>query len=109
MMYAPRDVNQVFQNRGIESRLRELFRLADQQGATIHVNVKTTSYPLNTWRGHQILQDASYHFEVSLLSGETVTIGEVDIHVPPPTSSGTASGMAIVSVTSGSQGIWSLQ
>jgi hypothetical protein len=109
MMYAPRDVNQVLQNRAIESRLRDLFRLADQQGATIRVRVQVTSHPLTTWRGHHLLKDASYHFEVSLPNGKTVPIGEVDIHVPPPTSSGTASGMPTVNVRGGSQGIWSLQ
>jgi hypothetical protein len=109
MMHAPRDVNQVFQNQSIESRLRELFRLAEQEGGTIHVSVKTTSHPVSTWRGHQMLKDASYHFEVSLPGGETVTIGEVNIHVPPPTAQGAASGTTTVTVTGGSQGTWSLQ
>ena len=109
MMYAPRDVNQLFQNQDIESRLRELFRLAEQEGATIHVSVKTTSHPLNTWRGHHMLKDASYHFEVSFPDGPSVTIGEVDIHVPPPTARGTASGTATVGVTGGSNGTWSLK
>lgn len=109
MMYAPRDVNQVFQNQGIESRLRELYRLADQQGATIHVSVKTTSHPLNTWRGHHMLKDASYRFEVSMPNGPRLTIGEVDIHVPPPTAQGTASGTATVSVTGGLSSTWSLK
>lgn len=109
MMYAPKAVNQDYQNKDIESRLRELRMLAAREGGTIRLTVRTESHPLNTWHGHHLLKQASYHFEVDLPGGQSVTIGQVDIHVPPPTASGRASGKPTVEVTGGSQAIWSLK
>ena len=109
MMYAPTEVNQVLQNRTIEDRLRELHKLARREGATIEVTARATSHPLQTWRGHEMLKDVSYRFDVRFTDGSTYRIGEVDISVPPPTSSGTSSGRFTYKVRGGSLGVWSLK
>jgi hypothetical protein len=104
MMYAPQEVNRVLQRHGIESRLYELRALARTRGATIQVRAQATSYPLRTWRGHQMLKSAHYHFEVRYPDGTREVIGEVDIQVPRPSSSGQPS----IDVTGGSAQVWSL-
>lgn len=103
MMYAPREVNRIFQNAGIESRLRELQGLAARNNATIQVTAQAESHPLED--GHDLLRQASYRFEVRLPTGTTHTIGEVDIWVPAPG----AAGKVTVEVTGGSAAVWSLQ
>jgi hypothetical protein len=110
MMYAPREVNQAFQNHGIESRLRELQGLASREGATIRVTARAEGHPLaaargQRWFGHETLGHASYRFEVRFADGRTRIVGEVDISVPPPGSR----GRVTVEVTGGSAGVWSLQ
>lgn len=105
LMYAPKEVNQAFQNHGVESRLRELQTLAAHQGATISVITRAEGHPLQAWKGHDLLSHASYRFEVRLARGETRIIGEVDIRVPGPSSA----GGVIVEVTGGSAEVWSLR
>ena len=104
MMYAPREMNQVFQNRFIESRLRELHTLARRQGATIKLTASAKSYPLKTWRGHEMLKEVSYDFQVRLADGTTLQIGRVEITVPPPRST----DRFTVQVSPGSAAVWSL-
>jgi hypothetical protein len=105
MMYAPREVNQAFQNHGIESRLRELETIARDSGAKIEVTARAESYPRDAWRGHEMLQHAAYSFQARLPDGTVKQIGEVDIWVPRPGTSGSVT----VDVTGGSAGVWSLQ
>ena len=111
MMLAPREVNQAFQNHGIESRLRELQTQARAQGGTILVFATAEGHPLGTppARGEDMLSHASYRFELSVPNQEPVRIGEVDIWVPPPGASGSPSGQVKVEITGGSSGLWSLK
>lgn len=111
MMLAPTEVNQAFQNHGIESRLRELQAQAAQQGGTIQVFATAEGHPLGTppARSEDLLSHASYRFELTLPGQDPVRVGEVDIWVPPPAPSGTAGGQVKVEVTGGSSGLWSLK
>lgn len=84
MMYAPRAVNQEWQNRGIEQRLRDLQTLAGPRGAGIELTAKASAHPLGTWRGHQLLKEASYNFSSRLAGHAAVWVGRVEILVGPP-------------------------
>src|SRR5512143_159590 len=84
MMYAPRAVNQEWQNRGIEQRLRDLQTLAGPRGAGIELTAKAAAHPLGTWRGHQLLKEASYNFSSRLAGHAAVWVGRVEILVGPP-------------------------
>ncbi len=105
LMYAPQEVNQAFQNHGVESRLRELESLARSQGVTIEVSARATSFDREVGHGHDVLKEASYHFEARMPDGSSKVIGEVDITAPRPGSG----GHATVEVTGGSSGLWSLK
>lgn len=111
MMLAPTEVNQAFQNHGIESRLRELQAEARKQGGTIQVFASAEGHPLGTppARAEDLLSHASYRFELTLPGQEPVRVGEVDIWVPAPSPSGTSGGQVKVEVTGGSSGLWSLK
>ncbi|HVO10993.1 MAG TPA: polymorphic toxin type 4 domain-containing protein [Vicinamibacteria bacterium] len=105
LMYASQEVNQALQNHGIESRLRELESLARGQGVTIEVSARATSFDREVGHGHDVLKEASYHFEARMPDGSSEVIGEVDITAPHPGGG----GHATVEVTGGSSGIWSLK
>jgi hypothetical protein len=92
-------------SRFIESRLRELQTLAHRESATIELTARAESYPLRTWRGHQLLKEVHYEFSVRRLDGSTNLIGMVDISVPPPGSS----SQITFGVKGGAAGPWSLQ
>ena len=55
MMYAPKEVNRILQNEGIEGRLREYVKVS---GGTLVLQATAESYPRNTWRGHDVLKEA---------------------------------------------------
>ncbi|MGH9870392.1 MAG: polymorphic toxin type 4 domain-containing protein [Candidatus Polarisedimenticolia bacterium] len=105
IMYAPREVNQVFQSRTAEARLRELRDLASNEGATIVLTASAESYPRATWRGHELLKEVSYEFRVRYSDGSTATIGRIDISVPPP---GSTTG-PMIDVSGGAIEVWSLR
>jgi hypothetical protein len=104
IMYAPREVNQKWQNHGIESRLRELRDLASEEGCTIELIVRAKSYPRNIWYGHEMLKEVSYRFRVRYSDGSTEPVARVDISVPPPKSRDEVT----MDVISGSASPWSL-
>jgi hypothetical protein len=95
-------VNQVFQNRSVEQRLRELRALADKEGATIELNVQAETYP--PVKGRYALKEASYRFDVRYADGTRARISQVDISVPPHGSGGEVE----VKVIPGAAGVWSL-
>jgi Bacterial toxin 4 len=84
MMYAPRAVNQEWQNRGIEQRLRDLQTLAGPRGVSIELVAKASAFPIQTWRGHQLLKEASYVFSSRVPGRPAVWMGRVEILVGPP-------------------------
>lgn len=84
MMYAPRVVNQEWQNRGIEERLRDLQTLAGPRGVTIELTAKSRAHPIRTWRGHQLLREASYTFSGREAGRPAVWMGRVEILVGTP-------------------------
>jgi hypothetical protein len=104
IMYAPRKVNQELLNRGIEGRLRELQKIAENEGKTIELIATAESYPLKTWRGHEILKEVKYEFQVRFPDGKSLKIGRVEINVPPPGSSAKHE----IKVIGGSSGVFSL-
>jgi hypothetical protein len=112
MMYAPKEVNQIWQNKKIETRLRQLRDLAASEGATIQLSASAESYPLETWRGHQILKEVTYHFEIKFSDGRpSELIAEVNIEIPSPkmeNGKGKVSGKPIPSVRGGSAVDWVL-
>lgn len=104
MMYAPRDVNQFLQNRGIEDRLRELHALANRERATIQLMARAESHPPRTPPiGHQLLKEVHYDFSVRLHDGHVLSGGRIDIIVPPP-----GGGRPQIHGYPGSAGPWSL-
>ncbi len=105
MMYAPREMNQEFQNRFVESRLREMQSLAQKQGATIELTARCESYSLRTGGPHELLKEASYDFNVRLADGTRLHAGRVDITVPLPGSG----NRYTIQVSGGSAGVWSLK
>jgi Bacterial toxin 4 len=107
MMYAPREVNQVLQNLGIELRLRELQALYRREGIIIELTARAESHPLQTLPGHKILKKVSYSFEQRLPNGKRNLIGEVDITIPPPGPSARNMGRYVKEVQPGSAWPWS--
>jgi hypothetical protein len=84
MMYAPEAVNQEWQNRGVETRLRDLHVLARAAGAVIELSARAVSHPLGAWRGHQLLRAARYRFAARLADGTREDLGRVEILVGAP-------------------------
>ena len=104
LMYAPREVNQRFQNEFVESRLRELHAMASKAGATVEVTAAAESWPLKIGGGHTMLKEVSYDFQIRLADGTMLRAGRVELHVPAPG----ATGKVTMDVFPGSGGIWSL-
>lgn len=82
MMYAPREVNQAWQNRGIEGWLRGLRTGAEREGATVELTATACSHA-DTWQGSDLLSEVAYVF--SLVSGPASRwVGRVELSVGPP-------------------------
>lgn len=88
MMYAPKEVNRILQNEGIEGRLREYVKLS---GGTLVLQATAESYPRKTWRGHDVLKEAEYRFGERRPDGTTLLLTRVNISVPAPGSKGKVS------------------
>jgi HSP20 family molecular chaperone IbpA len=92
-MLAPRGVNQVAQNRGIEGYMRELGKRARADGGDVHVKATATSWGNPTprgWvppRGADFLQRAEYQITLDL-PGRAKQEIRVTIHVDEPPSTG---------------------
>ena len=43
--YAPREVNQALQNKGIEDKIRKLYQSAEAHGVTLHLTTETRTHP----------------------------------------------------------------
>jgi hypothetical protein len=84
MMYAPRKVNQGPQAQGIEMTLQGLRERAQAEGGKVMLKATATSHPLNTWKGHQLLSDATYDFTVLDGNGKSVLSARVEISVGTP-------------------------
>jgi hypothetical protein len=89
IMMAPKQVNQVWQNKGIEHYIRELGKRARAEGGNVKVTARATSWGSPTpsgWvppKGADFLQRAEYKITLELPGGETKTIG-VTVHVDQP-------------------------
>lgn len=84
LMYAPRELNQDWLNRGIEQRLRDLRIVGESMDAVLEVTARANAYPLATWRGHSILRSQSYDFALRHSSGASRRLGRVELTVSPP-------------------------
>jgi hypothetical protein len=76
------DMNQLWQNPGIEGFLRNLRRLAARQGGIVRLRATATSYA-RTQYGGVALKDVKYEF--SVVTGSKVKpLAKVEIHADPP-------------------------
>lgn len=82
MMYAPREVNQRWQNHGVEKWLRDMRLAAAREGATVEL-VATASSHAATWNGNDLLREASYVFSL-VAPAVKRWIGRVELVVGPP-------------------------
>jgi hypothetical protein len=101
IMYAPAEVNRIWQNRGAEDFLRRLQRQARAQGGTIELTAQAVSHPRLTWRGHEILKEVSYSFDIRHADGSRELIAQINLHIPPPNAFGEFVGKVIPEVRAG--------
>lgn len=102
LMYAPREFNQLFQNQKMEKFLRDLHSTASKSGATVQVTVRVEGYPLRTWRGHEMLKEATYQFEVVSKTGQRTPRATLTISSSAPGLTGRIS----VAVDDLGSGLW---
>jgi hypothetical protein len=92
LMLAPKEVNQVFQNRGIEGYIRDIAEKARAVGAEVRVKASATSWGSRTpggWevpKGVDFLQRAEYRITLELPDGSK-HIAEVTLEAAEPPAS----------------------
>jgi Bacterial toxin 4 len=86
MMLAPKDVNQVWQNRGVEKFLRELRGMAGDQGLIVRVRAVARSHPRTFagGMGDSLLQSVQYDFTVEAPGQSPRPYGQVSFSVGTP-------------------------
>lgn len=86
IMLAPREVNQIWQNQGVEKYLRELHADAAGSGSKIIVEVTGLSHSITETGGHEMLKEIRYDFSRLHSNGTMEKIGSVEIEIPLPNS-----------------------
>ena len=86
MMLAPKEVNQVWQNRGVEQFLRELRGIAAAEGWEIHVRAVARSHARTFagGMGDSLMQSVQYDFSVGRPGGPKQPFGQVSFSVGTP-------------------------
>jgi hypothetical protein len=84
MMFAPIEVNQKWQSRGIEQRLRDMQAVTRPRGTRIELTARAVSYPVNAWRGQLLLREASYVFGEGRPGAKAEWLGRVEILIGRP-------------------------
>jgi hypothetical protein len=82
IMLAPSEVNQYWQNRAIETILRDLRDTASMTGQEVRLVARATSHPPNAG-GLRTLKDVSYEFTLVGPNGATEVAGQVSFSVEP--------------------------
>jgi hypothetical protein len=76
------DMNQIWQNAGVEGFLRQMRRLAAKRGTIVRLRATATSYE-RTAHGGVALKDVKYEFS-TVTGGKVKQLGKVEIHADPP-------------------------
>jgi len=86
IMLAPREVNQIWQNQGIEKFLRELRATAAEEHATVEVRAVATSLPrgFDGGAGDSFLSHVEYEFWLVGQDGAKTGRAHVEFSVDPP-------------------------
>jgi hypothetical protein len=85
-MLAPKEVNQVWQNRGVEKLIRELRELPAKKGAEVHLRAVATSQKrtLAGGAGDSFLSHVQYEFRVVKPGGKPTTAAHISFSGGPP-------------------------
>ncbi|WP_078119834.1 polymorphic toxin type 4 domain-containing protein [Thiosocius teredinicola] len=99
LMYAPAEVNQLLQSRGVERFLREQANLAAENGGNVRLVAKARSHPpakrpsrLNRKKGEFVLSELVYEIDITRPDGSKFG-ARVELTVPKPP--GTPVGISI--------------
>jgi hypothetical protein len=92
IMYAPERLNQVWQNQGVEKRIRHMHELISRQGGRIDVVARARSFPLHQGvrhggRRYLILKEVEYEVAVWLPGrGNRQRAFSVSVEIDHPTT-----------------------
>jgi hypothetical protein len=84
MMLAPREVNQIWQNKSIEGFLRDLRGDAAAEGGFVHIRATATSHAMDVPDGENFLKSVQYEFSIERPGVPPKSAGFVDFNVGPP-------------------------
>lgn len=90
LMYAPAEVNQLLQSRGVERFLREQANLAAEKGGQVRLVAKARSHPptqarsqLNRKKGEFVLSELIYEIDITRPDGSKFA-ARVELTIPKP-------------------------
>ncbi|MBF9132057.1 hypothetical protein I0C86_24285, partial [Plantactinospora sp. S1510] len=86
IMLAPRDVNQIWQSKGVEAFVRDLANEARVHGGALRLTATATSHGSEVRGGDALLAQVTYRFTVVDRTGNPVDAKQVTLSVDPPPS-----------------------